>query len=118
MTTKEKMEEKQEDDFEFEAGQYSIRPKREDEIEVTQYLMPNRRPKTVYAAVGVDYLKKAEGLVFSAEVLMTGDVVVYGRRNDQKEEDEISRFAENGPGDKSPLNMLKEIIDELTKEDK
>lgn len=91
--------------------------KREDEVEVTQYLRPNGRKTAVYAAVGLDYVKKAEGLVFSTEVLNTGQVVVYGRRKGQKEEDEISRITENGPGDRNPTNMLKEIIDELTKDE-
>jgi hypothetical protein len=62
-------------------------------------------------------VKKAEGLVFSAELLMTGQVAVYGRRKDQKAKDEICRLAENGPSDRNPTTMLKEIIDELTKEE-
>jgi hypothetical protein len=80
---------------------------------VTQYFRVSTDGQK-FVSVGVDYAKKAQGLYFSVELLMSGDVVVYGRRSPSKqasdggEEKEISRIVENGL-----TNAIKEIIDEL-----
>ena len=87
-----------------------IKEKREDEVEITQYLRPNGRKRKLYAKVGKDIAKKAEGLVLSAEVLPTGLIAIYARRRGDSEENEKMRLAENGPGENSPTNKLIELI--------
>jgi len=85
-----------------------IREKRDDEIEVTQYLRPNGQKRKMYAKVGEDIAKKAEGLVLSAEMIPTGLIAIYARRRGDSEEK--MRLAENGPGENSPTNRLIELI--------
>lgn len=92
--------------------------KEPDEVELTQYLPPNGLTRIVRATVGEEYAKKAEGLIFSTEVLATGVVVVYGRKVGQSEENEISEFAENGPGENNPTAVLKRVIDRLVEPQK
>jgi hypothetical protein len=72
----------------------------------------------VFAPVGEDYVKKAEGMVFSTEELTTGGVVVYAKRKGEAEEKEISLIAENSPGENSPTNCLQKLIDRLRREKK
>jgi hypothetical protein len=88
-------------------------PKLDSEVEVTQYLRPDGRPVPNYAEVGVEWVRRAEGMHFSAEVLTTGEVAIYGRLDDESEEQEITELAYNGPGDNSPDNALRRIIEKL-----
>ena len=83
------------------------------EIEVIQYLRPNGRKRPMAACVGKDYVKKAEDMILSAEVLTTGEIAIYGRLKTQKEEQERLELAINGPGKNSPENTLKRIIDKV-----
>jgi len=87
-----------------------IREKKEDEVEVTQYLRPNGRKRKMYVTVGVDIAEKAKGLILSAEQLTTGLIAIYARRKGESEEKEKMRLAENGPGNNSPTNKLIELI--------
>lgn len=89
---------------------------RSNEVELTQYLRPNGTPTKVFAPVGEDYVAKAKNLVLSAEVLTTGEVVIYARRRDESDEKEINEIATNGPGEKSPTACLKHLIDRLGSE--
>ena len=86
--------------------------KREDEVEVTQYIRPNGRTEQVYAPVGVEYVKMAEekDLIISSEVLTTGEVAIYVRRVGQAEEEEKIELADNGPGEDNPVEVLKRMI--------
>jgi len=87
--------------------------KADNEIMLTQYIRPSGIRAIVFAVVGSDYVKKAEGLILSTEVLTTGAVVIYGRKGAQDEDEEISYIADNGPGENSPTAVLKKLIDEL-----
>ena len=87
-----------------------------DEVELTQYLRPNGRQRTVATKVGEEYAQRAEGMILSCEVLTTGMVAVYGRLEGESEEDEVLKLTLNGPshdGTKEPSDIVKEIIDEL-----
>lgn len=84
---------------------------REDEVEVTQYLRSAGTPRKMYAPVGVEYVRRAVGMVFSSEVLTTGEVAIYARWADEVEEKESLELAVNGPGPKSPSETLKRLID-------
>lgn len=70
-----------------------IREKKEDEVEITQYLRPNARKRNLYAKVGEDIAKKAEELILSAELLPTGLIIIYARRKREGEEAEKSILA-------------------------
>jgi len=91
-------------------------PAQPNEVEVTQYLRPNGMPRQTFAPVGEDYVKKAEGMIFTAEVLTTWKVVIYGRRIGQPVDEEVSEIAENSPGPNTPLEALRRIIDRLAKQ--
>jgi hypothetical protein len=86
--------------------------KQPGEVEVTQYLRPNGRKKLVFADVGEECAKKAEGMRISSEVLTTGEVAIYVRFANEIEESESVGLAVNGPGENSPANVLKRMIDE------
>lgn len=87
-------------------------PRQPGEVAVTQYLRPDGRKKTVFAPVGEEHAKRAEGMAISSEVLTTGEVAIYVRFADEKEESESIGLATNGPGEKSPTNVLRRMIDE------
>lgn len=87
-----------------------------DDIEVTQYLRPDGRKRTVYAPVGEEYAKKAENMILSAEELTTGMIVVYARWAGEPEENEYFELASNGPGPRSPTSVLKLCIEHKFKE--
>jgi len=80
-------------------------------VEVTQYILPNGRTRTQYARVDEEHYKKSKGMVFSAEVIRTGTIVVYGRYEDQKEEEEYIEFASLTDENNSPAHCLNRVID-------
>ena len=84
-----------------------------NEVEVTQYLRPSGRKRLCFAPVGEDYVEKARAMCFSAEVLSTGTVAIYGRLIGQSDEAEICEIASNGPGNHDPSHVLRRIIDRL-----
>lgn len=89
--------------------------KQPNEVEVTQFLMPNGKRKKVYADVGKDYAEKANkrNMILSIEVTFGGLVTVYGRLPDMDEEDELCEISMEGRQSTGPINLLKKIIDEL-----
>lgn len=64
-------------------------------VELTQYKRPDGRKDTVYAELPDEVAKKALDMALSCEVLMSGQVVIYGRFKDEDEELEYMDFAEN-----------------------
>ena len=88
-------------------------PHSEDKLPIIQYLRPNGQKRIMFAPVGKEYVKKAEGLELSAEWLPTGKIVLYGKRKDEPEEKEITELADNGPGENEPVIVLRRLIDRL-----
>jgi hypothetical protein len=85
-------------------------------VELTQYLRPDGNTKTVLAPVSEAHKKWCgeHQPVLSAEILPDNEVVVlYGRRKEWCEENELVRLAHNGPGDHSPTKSLAKLIDQL-----
>lgn len=91
---------------------------RPDEVAVIQYLRPFGKPSRVFAPVGEDYVAKAKGMILSSEVLRTGEVMVYARWKDEKQEKEITSLCVNGPGWNGPTASLKRLIDRKLAEKK
>jgi len=83
-----------------------IRKKKENEVEITQYVRPTGEKRKMFAKVGGAIVKKAERLVFSAEVLPTGLVMIYAKRKGECEEAERSVLAEQN----NMTNKLIELI--------
>jgi hypothetical protein len=88
------------------------------EVEVIQYLRPDGKRRRMAVPVGEEHVKMAKDLILSAEELQTGEVAVYARKIGEPEEKEIMEIAQNDPGDKSPPNCLKRLIEKKSKEDK
>jgi len=88
-------------------------PHSEDELPIIQYLRPNGQKRMMFAPVGKEYVKKAEGLELSAEWLPTGKVALYGKKEGEPEEAEITMLADNGKGENEPVVVLKRLIDRL-----
>lgn len=91
---------------------------RPDEVTVIQYLRPFGKPSKVFAPVGEDYVAKAKGMILSAEVLRTGQLMLYVRWENEPEEKEINAMAFNGPGPDGPTETLKGLIDRKLAEKK
>ena len=85
----------------------------EDDVMVTQYLRPNGKTRIMYAPIGKEYVEKSKNMVCSAEELPNGTIVIYVRWDYQTDEEELLEFATNGPGDNSPNEKLKGMIDKL-----
>ena len=83
------------------------------EVEVIQFLRPNRKRRRMAAYVGKEMARKAEDLILSAEDLGTGKVALWARKIGQPEEMEKIEIADNGPGDNSPYKCLIKLIEEL-----
>lgn len=81
------------------------------EVAVMQYLRPAGMPRKVFSAVGEEHAARAKGMVFSAEVLTTGEIAIYARWDNESREKEFLELAKNGPGPKSPTETLKRLID-------
>jgi hypothetical protein len=83
----------------------------EEEVEVIQYLRPNGKRRRMLAPVGKKYVEKAKDLIISVEELTTGEVAIYVRKINDPIDDEVMELAYNGPGDNSPTNVLRRLID-------
>lgn len=85
------------------------------EYPITQYLRPNGQKRTMYANISDDAFNIATkiGALISAEVLTTGQVVIYARRKTEPEGSEISMLADNGPGENDPNKVLERLIRKL-----
>jgi len=68
-----------------------------DTVKLVQYLRPNGRRREVEASIGNETAEKARGMILSCEVLMTGQVVLYAKYPEDKEEEEFCRLSSNGP---------------------
>jgi len=88
-------------------------PKRDDEVELTQYIRPNGKKSIVYAPVGKDYVEKAKDFIFSTEILSTGVIAIYGKKVGQSDEDELTELANNFESLNTPTIALKRLIDRL-----
>ncbi len=86
------------------------------EISITQHVRPHNGKRNMHVDVPQDvyaiYKKKIRPII-GVEVLPTSMVAIYGRLPNQGEEQELTRLAENGPGDKSPTAVLCQLIREL-----
>jgi len=87
-------------------------------VELTQFLTPDGRRKEVHTDIDDSLKEKVDiilsmGLIFTCELLAgSNQSAVY--ITDEKEETDISiEIATNGPGDKSPKNMLEKMIREF-----
>ena len=84
-------------------------------VELTQFMRPDGRPVPVSTEVPDDVAELARGMVLTCEVLMSGQIVIYGRMADWDEEDELMAFASNEPGPRQPdivtANLIKRVAD-------
>jgi len=86
-------------------------------VYLTQYLMPAGNPVPTFVEIEEDYAFRSKMLVLSCEVLTTGKVALYGRKRGWDEDNEICLIADNSAGENCPVNVLKQLIDQLTKGD-
>ena len=82
-----------------------------DEVEVIQFLTPSGKRRRMAVLVGGDYVKKAENLILSAEILNTEQVALYAREINEPKEKDKSMVATNGPGMNNSISVLKKLID-------
>ena len=81
-----------------------------NEVEIIQFIRPMGRRRRMLAIVGEEMAQKANSLILSCEILQTGEIVLYARKNGKSKENEMTEFAQNGPGDNSPTETLKRLI--------
>ena len=87
---------------------------KDGEVKILQYLRPNGLVRTVIADIDKEHADKAKNLRLSCECLPTGQIMIYGRRYDQTDEEELTEMADNGPGNNTPNDALIRLIDRLT----
>jgi hypothetical protein len=87
-----------------------------DEVEVIQFLRPDGRRRRALAPVGKELVDLAKDMVLSAEELTTFEIAVHVRFKNEPKEQEIMEIANNGPGKKSPTEVLKKLIKEKAEE--
>jgi len=87
---------------------------KDGEVEIIQYIRPNGLRKRLLADIDKEHADKAKNYRFSCEWMTGGLVMLYGRRHDQTDEDELTEMAENGPGNNTPNDALIRLIDRLT----
>ncbi len=83
-----------------------------ESILLTQYLRPDGRKEIVNTEVEDNIAEMAAGVIMSVEVLRTGEVGIWVKYPDWEEEDELHDVATNGPGERSPKNILSKLIKE------
>ena len=76
------------------------------EVKLIQYMMPNGRKKEVTTDIEDLFADMAEGMILSCEVLGTGQVALYAKYPQDKEEEEAVEIASNGPGIQETLQLL------------
>ena len=67
-------------------------------IEVTEYRLPAGERIQRTLTVSDEHIAKAEGMVFSVELLRVGQVVAYARYDTDPEESEEMTIFQNKPG--------------------
>ena len=82
-------------------------------VRIIQYLRQTGMKRTVMADIDKEHADKAKRLILSCELLPGNRVLIYGRKKDQTEEEEITEMADNGPGDNDPNKALCRLIDRL-----
>ena len=82
-------------------------------VRIIQYLRPSGMKRTVIADIDKEHADKAKGLIFSCELLPGNRLLIYGRKKDQTEEEELTEMASNGPGENEPNIALCRLIDRL-----
>lgn len=87
-----------------------------NEVEVIQFLRPSGKRRRMLCAVGGKFADMAEDMILSGEELRTGEIVLYARFIDEDKEKEISEIAINGPGEHSPTECLKRLIEKKFKQ--
>ena len=80
------------------------------EVEIIQFLRPNRKRRRMVADVGADLAEAAKDLILSAEELGTGNVAVYVRTKEEHPDKEHVSLADNGPGPNNPTEVLQRMI--------
>ena len=75
-------------------------------IKLTQYIRPNGRKVPTTTDVEDVFADMAEGMLLSCEVLGTGQVALYAKYPQDKEEEEAMEIASNGPGIQKVLQLL------------
>ena len=99
----------------FDIDNLEYQPCGSADVEIIQFLRPDGKRQRMLAEVGEELAEKAKNLIISAEELTTGEIAVYVRKIGEPTEKERLEIAVNGPGDKSPTECLKRLIE---KEDK
>lgn len=84
------------------------------DVEIIEFLRPDGKRRRVLTEVGKELAEKAKNLIVSAEELTTGEIAVYVRKVGEPEVNEIMEIAVNGPGDKSPLEVVKRLIEKAS----
>ena len=83
-------------------------------VRIIQYLRPTGMKRTMMADIDKEHADKAKGLILSCELLPGNRLLIYGRKKDQTEEEEITEMADNGPGENEPNVALCRLIDRLS----
>lgn len=84
------------------------RPPTDGEVIVIQYMRPTGQPRLMYAPCDdKELVQISRNQAISAEILQTGEVCLYSRRYDEKEEEEHIEICPNGP---EVDNALKKAI--------
>lgn len=94
----------------FDVDNLEYQPCGPADVEIIQFLRPDGKRKRVLAEVGEKLAKKAKDLIISAKELMTGEIAIYVRKKNEPEEKERLEIAVKGPGEKSPTECLKRLI--------
>lgn len=82
------------------------------EVEVIQFLRPDGRRRRMAVSVGEKLAEKAKNLIISAEELTTaGEIAIYVRKIDEPEVNETMEIAVNGPGENSPAEVVRRLIE-------
>lgn len=80
-------------------------------VVLTQYLRPNGERQLAIVEVDDALAALAVGMELSCEVLMGGEVAIYGRWRGEDEDDEHMELATNGPGPRNPQAMVRRVIE-------
>ena len=83
------------------------------DVKITQYLRPNGKTTMLIATIDKEHADKAADFIFSCEFVPPQNVMIYGRKQSQSAEEELTELGFNGPGDNSPNKALCRLIDRL-----
>ena len=89
-------------------------------VHIIQYVHPNGRERDHRIELPDEYADAAKDLVLSCECMPNdySKVVFYAHRRgeDPEETGETTEIGDNGPGENSPVETLKRLIDKMRKE--